>query len=94
MAITFVQQAVHKNTFTMLKTSVYIPTGVTQSLVVQKGGVAAYAWIDRKVVMVMASNTQPSTIGSVLQQQKDHLRTPIPCPESVILYNKYMGNVD
>ena len=64
------------------------------SLVVQKGGVAAYAWMDRKVVMAMASNTQPSVIGSVLRRQKDHSRTPIPCPESIILYNKYMGGVD
>ena len=43
---------------------------------------AEYAWMDRKVVMVMASNTQPLVIGSVLRQQKDHSRTPIPCPES------------
>ena len=44
--------------------------------------------------MSIASNTQPSTIGTVLQRQKDHSRTPIPCPESIILYNKYMGGVD
>ena len=54
----------------------------------------AYTWMDRKVVMVMVSNTQPSAFGSVLQQQKDHSCTPIPCPESIILYNKYMGGVD
>ena len=64
------------------------------SLVVQKGGVAAYAWMDRKVVMVMASNTQPSATGYALRRQKDHSRTPIPCPESIIMYNKYMGGVD
>ena len=64
------------------------------SLVVQKGGVAAYPWMDRKVVMVMASNTQPSATGYALRRQKDHSRTPIPCPESIILYNKYMGGVD
>ena len=44
--------------------------------------------------MAIASNTQPSTIGTVLQRQKDHSHTPIPCPESIILYNKYMGGVD
>ena len=33
-------------------------------------------------------------IGSVLRRQKDHSHTPIPCPESIILYNKYMGGVD
>ena len=64
------------------------------SLIVQKGGVAAYTWMDRKVVMVMASNTQLSVIDSVLWRQKDNSRTPIPCPEFIILYNKYMGGVN
>ena len=38
----------------------------------------SYAWMDKKVVMVMVSNTQPPAIGSVLRRQKDHSRTPIP----------------
>ena len=63
-------------------------------MVVQKGAVAAYAWMDRKVVRAMATNTQPSAKGSVLRRQKDHSRTPVSCPESIISYNKYMGGVD
>ena len=62
------------------------------SLVVQKGGVGACAWMDRKLVMAMSSNTQPSAKGLVLRRQKDHTR--ISCPESIVLYNKYMGGVD
>ena len=64
------------------------------SLVVQKGDVSACAWMDRKVVMVIFSNAQPSATVSVLRRLKDHTRTPISCPEAVQLYNKYMGGVD
>ena len=64
------------------------------SQVVQKGGVSACAWLDRKVVMAMFSNSQPSSTASVLRRQKDHTRTPVRCPESILLYNKYMGGVD
>ena len=61
---------------------------------VRKGGVSACAWMDRKVVMAMFSNAQPSATSSVLRRQKDHTRTPVTCPESILLYNKYMGGVD
>ena len=64
------------------------------SQVVQKGGVSACVWMDRKVVMVMFTNAQPSATASVLRQQKDHAHNPISCPEAVLLYNKYMGGVD
>ena len=61
------------------------------SQVVQKGGVSACAWMDRKV---MFTNAQPSATASVLRRQKDHTRTPISCPEAVLLYNKCMGGID
>ena len=64
------------------------------SQVVQKGALMAAAWMDRKVVMVMSTNTQPSAQGSIPRRERDHSRTPIPCPESIIKYNKYMGGVD
>ena len=50
--------------------------------------------MDRKLVRAMATNTQPTGKGSVLRRQKDNSRTPVPCPESIISYNKYMGGVD
>ena len=61
---------------------------------VQKDGVSACAWKDRKVVMAMFTNTQPSSKSSVLRRQKDATRTPVSCPESILLYNMYMGGVD
>ena len=63
------------------------------SQVVQKD-VSACAWMDRKVVMVMFANAQPSATVSVFQRQKDHTCNPISCPEAVQLYNKYKGGVD
>ena len=50
--------------------------------------------MDRKLVMVMSTNCQPSSRGTVLRRQKDGSRTDVTCPESVILYNKFMGGVD
>ena len=64
------------------------------SVTVQKGKVSASAWMDRKVVMMMASNCQPAGVGSVLRRQQDGSRIPVTCPESIICYNEYMGGVD
>lgn len=54
----------------------------------------AHAWMDNKVVTVMSTNSQPSATGTVLRRKKDGSRVPVPCPESVILYNRWMGAVD
>ena len=64
------------------------------SLTVQADKVTTSAWIDRKVVMVMSTNCQPSSSGSVLRKQKDVSCVHVPCPESIISYNKFMGGVD
>ena len=87
---------VHTSTCTHIHmyTHTHTHTNRGDSLVVQKGSVSACAWMDRKLVMAMSSNTQPSAKGLVLRRQKDHTRTPISCPESIVLYNKYMGGVD
>ena len=54
----------------------------------------ACAWMDRKTVVAMSTNTQPSAMGSVLRRQKDRSRQPVPCPEAIITYNQHMGGVD
>ena len=63
-------------------------------MTVQEGKVVASAWLDRKVVMVMSTNTQPESMGTVHRRQKDGSRQEVPCPEAIINYNKYMGGVD
>ena len=50
--------------------------------------------MDNKVVTVMSTTSQPSAAGSVLRRQKDGTRIPVPCPESIITYNRYIGGVD
>ena len=42
---------------------------------------------------VMSMGIQP-TISTVLRRQKDGTRIPVPCPQSIIDYNMFMGGVD
>ena len=62
-------------------------------LTVQKGNVCASSWMDKKVVTVMSTTSQPKT-GTVLRRQKDGTRVTVPCPLSIINYNQFMGGVD
>ena len=64
------------------------------SVTLQNNNISATAWLDRKVVTVMVSNTQPFAVSTVLRRQVNTTRATVPCPESIILYNKYMGGVD
>ena len=54
------------------------------SLTVQADKVSASAWMDRKVVMVMSANCQPSDSGTVQRKQKDGNSVEVPCPASII----------
>ena len=65
-----------------------------ESKTVQKGNVNASAWQDRKVVMAMATNCQPSDVGEVQRRKLDGSRVAIPCPQLIILYNRFMAGVD
>ena len=42
----------------------------------------------------MSTNCQPSESGTVQRKQKDGSSVEVPCPECIILYNKFMGGVD
>ena len=44
--------------------------------------------------MVMSTNIQPSACGAVLRKQKDGSSIQVPCPESILSYNKFMEGVD
>ena len=41
----------------------------------------------------MSTTSQPTT-GTVLRRQKDGTRIPVPCPQSIMDYNMFMGGVD
>ena len=45
-------------------------------------------------VTVMATNCQPTGAGTILSGTQDGSRIPVPCPQSIILDNTYMGGVD
>ena len=50
------------------------------SVTVQAGKVTASAWMDRKTVMVMSTNTQPSSRGTVTRKQRDGSSLEVPLP--------------
>ena len=52
---------------------------------------SASTWLDRKMITVMATNCRPADTGMVLCGTQDGSRIPVPCPQSIILYNSYMG---
>ena len=52
------------------------------------------AWQDNKTVTVAATNCDPTVNEQVLRKQKDGTSIAVKCPQSVVLYNKYMGGVD
>ena len=54
----------------------------------------AVAWKDNKVVNVASTLAAPNDTTHVNRTQKDGTHVAVPCPQSVALYNKYMGGVD
>ena len=50
--------------------------------------------MDRKLLRVLSTATDPTSITTVQRRQKDGSRVPIPCPECVKIYNEKMGGVD
>ena len=43
---------------------------------------------------LMSTNCQLSSCGTVNRKQRDGTSVEVPCPESIISYNKFMGGVD
>ena len=52
------------------------------------------AWKDNKVVVIAATNSDPTIEEEVTRKKKDGSTIPVKCPQSVVLYNKIMGGVD
>ena len=64
------------------------------SQTVQADKVSASAWMDRKAVMVMSTYCQPSDSGTVQRKQKDASSIVVPCPASIISYNRGVDRGD
>jgi hypothetical protein len=58
-------------------------------------GIECVVWMDNNKAVALFNNSRvPVIVSEVLCRKKDGSRTPIPCPQSVQLYNRYMGSVD
>ena len=54
--------------------------------------VSATAWMDRKMVMVMSTSSQPTSHGTVKLWDRSSIE--VPCPESMMMYSQFMRGVD
>jgi hypothetical protein len=55
---------------------------------------SATVWQDNKPVPVVATNSDPTISTEVLRKNKDGSRVAVTCPQSMKLYNQFMGGVD
>ena len=60
----------------------------------QYTNLTACVWQDTKPVTVVATNSQSVPLRFVHRKQKNGDKKQYPCPESICLYNQYMGGVD
>ena len=65
-----------------------------ESKTYQHKNLTSSAWQDNKTVTVAATNCDPTVQEQVSRKQKDGTSIPVKSPQSVVLYNKYMGGVD
>ena len=60
----------------------------------QSDNIMTSAWLDRKVVTMMATGCDATEVGTVLRRQKDGSRKEVSTTTTFIQYNKYMGGVN
>ena len=61
----------------------------------QQEDVTAVVWQDKRVVLLLSTNSDPRTDGSVTRKiGKGNEEIEIACPRAVINYTKHMGGVD
>ena len=61
----------------------------------QHEDVMAVVWQDKRVVILLSTNSDPRTDGSVTRKTgKCSEEIEITCPQAVIIYTKHMGGVD
>ena len=60
----------------------------------QRGSLLFALWQDTKPVFTLSTNAQANAEQNVRRRQKDGTSMDVPCPESVRIYNCFMGGVD
>lgn len=70
--------------------------GEHKSIIVStnNGQVKCLAWKDKKVVNMLNTESNPLKTTHVKRKGQDGQSTLVSCPESVNLYNRFMGGVD
>ena len=63
-----------------------------ESRKMQHEDVTAVVWQDKRVVLLLSTNSDPRTDGSVTGKCNEEIE--IACPQAVINYTKHMGGVD
>jgi len=60
----------------------------------QSGNLTATLWLDKRVVTVLSTASQHNEMSTVQRKQQDGSKAAVPCPSSVVNYNRYMGGVN
>ena len=60
----------------------------------QSDNLTVSVWQDNRAVTVAATNSDPTVEEQVSRKKRDGSSISVKCPQSIILYNKYMGGVD
>ena len=68
--------------------------GEHRSVLIHEGKTECLVWKDNKPVPLINSISPPANTATVKRTAKDGSRNAVPCPESIKLYNMYMGGVD
>ena len=65
-----------------------------QFIQMQKGNLVASAWHDKRTVLILSTNSDPTAVCSVDRHLKSGAAIQVPCPESLKNYTLYMNGVD
>ena len=65
---------------------------VVQAL--QVGNLTVSLWQDNRPVVVIATNSDPTTTSTLQRMKKVGSRTEYSCPKPIAEYNDYMGHAD
>ncbi len=60
----------------------------------QNGNLVINLWQDTKAISCASTNTSPGDKEVIKRKNKDGTHISIPCPNSIVEYNKHMGGVD
>ena len=65
-----------------------------QHCIMQKGELMAAGWRDKRVIHLLSTADQATSLTSVQRKQRDGSVREVPCPAVVENYNKHMNGVD